>query len=115
MVIFAFSCSSTEETEPKLNLVGTKWQAQDEVSTIIYGGVNFQVIEFIDSENIQFIQRRNNSVRRIRGGTYTINGNKVTATIDEMNNPLILENSGSVLISSMKFLSGEFIVFEKIQ
>ena len=69
------SCSKSDdkkEETSKLNLVGTKWTATDDIAELIYGKTCTTSIEFLDDKNCQTIDVRD--VRGFGSGTYVEKG-----------------------------------------
>ncbi len=73
---------SKESPETDTNpVVGTSWEAPDEIAEIIYGGTCTSVLEFLTSSQCQEIDKKNGAVRQLTSGTYTYSNNKVTVTL----------------------------------
>lgn len=79
LAILAFnSCSSDEPAdlpEKKDVMVGTKWEAKDEIATLIWGET-ISRLEFLESNKFQDIAITKGSVRGVDEGTYAyLDGN----------------------------------------
>jgi len=79
--IVLLGCSSNDDPKPVQNnaLFDTKWQTEDIITKIIYGGECYQVIHFKDNENFEFYKTRNGQISSHDDeGTYSINEKVVT-------------------------------------
>lgn len=58
------SCSKSHHSGEKLDdrLVGTKWQTEDIVRHILYGGICYEVYEFVSTSSVERYTIRNGSV-----------------------------------------------------
>lgn len=79
------SCSKDDDT-PSLDnrLVGTKWQTRDTVYEVFFGGVAYDVYEFISTTEVEQYTTKNGSVVESDGTfSYTLNYPLLTIIIDE--------------------------------
>lgn len=78
-LLLFLACSPKENKEselPENPMIGTIWEAPDEVSTLIWG-TTISRLEFLDSNNFQDISITKGSVRKIERGTYVHNTGNV--------------------------------------
>ncbi len=84
-VFILFSCSKDDDT-PSLDnrLVGTKWQTRDTVYEVFFGGVAYDVYEFISTTEVEHYTTKNGSVVDSDGTfKYTLNYPSLSIVIDE--------------------------------
>lgn len=80
--LFFFACSPAgseqeeDEQKPKNPMIGTSWEANDGISTLIWGS-SISRLEFLDAYNFQDVSITKGSVRKIDKGTYTYNTGNV--------------------------------------
>ena len=73
---------SKESPEPETNpVIGTSWEAPDEIADIIYGRTCTSVLEFLTNSQCQEIDKKNGAVRKLTAGTYTYSNSKVTVAL----------------------------------
>lgn len=80
----AFVSCGEKVDEPKLDdrLVGTKWQCEDWVHALFYGGTCFQVYEFTSTTEVDRYTTRNGAVDDSDGTfTYTLNYPSITINV----------------------------------
>lgn len=115
LTVFA-SCSKDDDTpsveEPKNELIGTRWVADDEISELVYGGDWQQAVEFLNETEHQYIRLKNGSAQSTVKGTYTYDAPVVVLKREDKEETL--EVSGSVMTSKTQGkLSGGFVIYTK--
>ena len=106
LFVLFISCSDKKDPAPAppVNniLFDTRWQTEDFVAKIIYGGACFQVYHFIDNSTFEIYSTRNGQIRsHDHEGTYSITDKKVSIKyIDdkgkEVTGSYIFVNSGTL-------------------
>lgn len=103
ILIFCASCSKDAVVPEQVNpMVGTTWEAPDEISHLIWGGTCVYVLDFYSATECQKIEKRSNVVTKAEVFDYTFSGNKVTVT-----NKGVWELTGTVTGSLMKTTIGD--------
>ena len=86
LLIFIISIVSASCTKDILDdrLVGTKWQSEDFVYKLFYGGVCYEVYEFISATEGERYTTRNGVVASSDGTfTYVLNHPSITITLND--------------------------------
>jgi hypothetical protein len=106
------ACSDEQDSNPVNELLNTRWEAEDDVAALIYGGTNVQQYEFISNTQMQHIQLRNGSVRTTTTGTYSYSG--TTLTVNLKDKTWTFTKSGSLLTANeQKYTNGQPVVYQK--
>lgn len=95
-LLFLIACDS-EELNPNEKLEGSLWQADNFIAEVIWGGENFQYIDFISLDSVQHYETRNGNLTSIAVGIYRIESPMVTLYLED--DTTTLEIRGSLLIS----------------
>jgi len=120
LLLAIVSCSKDEPEvieEPKNPMIGTKWEAPDEIATLIWGST-ISRLEFLDDKNFQDISITKGVVRGTEDGTYTHKDGKVVLTYpkyfsDGRDRVLNCEVKGSLLITDQGQPSGGNMTYQK--
>lgn len=67
VMLFALGCNKNEEVGLDDRLVGTKWQTRDSIHEAFYGGVCYDVYEFISTTEVENYTTRNGNVDDMNG------------------------------------------------
>jgi hypothetical protein len=120
-VLFAISSCSNEKEEdikvPDNPMIGTKWEAYDDISSLIFG-YTISRLEFLDDKNFQDIAITKGNVRDIDKGIYTYSNDTVVLTYtkyysDGTDRILHCTVSGSLLVTNQGTISGGFLTYQK--
>lgn len=67
VMLFALGCDKNEEVGLDDRLVGTKWQTRDSIYEVFYGGVCYDVYEFISTTEVENYTTKNGNVDDMNG------------------------------------------------
>ncbi len=107
------SCSKDDD-EPTNKLVGTSWTAPDDIASFLYGDGCTTTVEFLtntECQELEFYPRGFHEGTEVFEGTYTIKGDSVFWTANE--HDWKGKISGSVIVTTMKTMSGGFRTYIK--
>jgi len=106
------SCTEDEpQAEPDSPLLETVWHAPDEIRDLIYGGENYQVLEFLSNTEVQYYAMQNGTVDDQESGTYVFEAPNLTITFDDAVRNY--EVTGSLMVSERPLSTGGFLTYTK--
>ena len=123
LILLSLAMLSCSKDEPKVTeesknpMIGTQWEAPDEIATFIWGAT-ISRLEFLDDKKFQDISITKGKVRDTDEGTYVYKDGKVVLTYpkyhsDGKDRVLNCEVKGSLLITNQGQPSGGYMTYQK--
>ena len=112
------SCQEDVDPEPvnENQFTGTKWTAQDDIASLIYGPGCTTTIEFLtedECQQIDIIPTGSFAGTEVELGSYSYNGDSVSWTV--ANHTISGKVTGSVITTTMGTVNGGQRIYTKVE